>query len=53
MNDNNIGDEGAVFIAQALMKNRGVRHLELTSHGIGAEGAAALANMLTKICWKS
>ena len=44
--DNNIGDEGATALAEALKENTTLTTLNLASNKIGDEGATALAEAL-------
>ena len=48
MRDNEIGDEGAKDLAEALEKNNTLTRLDVASNSIGAEGAKALAKALEK-----
>mmetsp|Transcript_13736 Transcript_13736/g.34487 ORF Transcript_13736/g.34487 Transcript_13736/m.34487 type:complete len:680 (+) Transcript_13736:56-2095(+) len=46
LSGNNIGDEGACTLSQALAVNKTLLHIELPNNNIGDEGAGALADAL-------
>ncbi|GBG16220.1 Nucleotide-binding oligomerization domain-containing protein 1, partial [Hondaea fermentalgiana] len=48
LGQNEIGDEGATALTNALVKNESLQSLDLNSSNIGDEGATALANALVK-----
>ena len=46
MEQNNIGDEGAIAIADALKTNSTLQEISLRKNDIGDEGAIAIAEVL-------
>ena len=46
LSGNNIGDEGASTLGEALKSNKSLKDLELVNCGIGVEGGKALASAL-------
>ncbi len=48
LNGNNVGNEGAILLAEMLKTNTTLKTLELNSNSIEYEGAAALAEALAQ-----